>query len=630
MENLSDNKQGENCNNYPSLQCSQIIENKEYDLKNNSNEYKLNIETFSNGTILFELRKIEDISYYYTKTYTYEEIITILVLSKQINDNISKVLKFYDTALERKAVYIDDKKYKNQIALVLKRTIDFEEIETYLILEQCQIPTNEIFEKLYHEIKLMKKNYNYNILSNSNDKNIDQNIIMQILNENNQENKDEIKKLNENIQKLIQDNEETEKLKESIKELIGDKNEKKKMIDKINELTLENEENKKKINELKNENIQLLKEIDKLKKNQVNESISIDTQKFEKKDEEKNILNNLNNDSNNLNKKDDLNITDLFSSNPSNLKFNANLTNNHSSFGILSNFEIFTGIKDKIDYLVYNNKDNFNLEILDIKKRRIMVSLKGHKKKTRIIRYYAKENKEEYILSGDELFLILIWDINKNYEIKHSIQYKGIIYDGLLLFNIFNKDYILLSCNFDEETKLFEFKENTPFLKNIYGTKDNETKYMIPWNFNNKYYLIECCDYKISINNIFEDESYATLTMDPEGSHNCAYLYNNNFLCVSDIDNNNIRIWDLLKKSLFKQIEYDATIARGIIGWNNTYGIVACKNCFVIINIDEGKVEKTIDVDNCKIEGLKKYKLNGLGECLIASDDKNNILLYNI
>ena len=194
MENLSDNKQGENCNNYPSLQCSQIIENKEYDLKNNSNEYKLNIETFSNGTILFELRKIEDISYYYTKTYTYEEIITILVLSKQINDNISKVLKFYDTALERKAVYIDDKKYKNQIALVLKRTIDFEEIETYLILEQCPIPTNEIFEKLYHEIKLMKKNYNYNILSNSNDKNIDQNIIMQILNENNQENKDEIKK----------------------------------------------------------------------------------------------------------------------------------------------------------------------------------------------------------------------------------------------------------------------------------------------------------------------------------------------------------------------------------------------------------------------------------------------------
>ena len=45
---------------------------------------------------------------------------------------------------------------------------------------------------------------------------------------------------------------------------------------------------------------------------------------------------------------------------------------------------------------------------------------------------------------------------------------------------------------------------------------------MIPWNFNNKYYLIECCDYKISINNIFEDESYATLTMDPEGPHNCA------------------------------------------------------------------------------------------------------------
>ena len=58
MENLSDIKQGENCKNYPSLQCSQIIENKQYELKNNSNEYKLNIQKFSNWTILIELKLI--------------------------------------------------------------------------------------------------------------------------------------------------------------------------------------------------------------------------------------------------------------------------------------------------------------------------------------------------------------------------------------------------------------------------------------------------------------------------------------------------------------------------------------------------------------------------------------------
>ena len=65
---------------------------------------------------------------------------------------------------------------------------------------------------------------------------------------------------------------------------------------------------------------------------------------------------------------------------------------------------------------------------------------------------------------------------------------------------------------------------------------------MIPWLYNNKYYIIECCWNKISINNIFEDENYSNLSKQPEGLHYCGYIYNNNYLCVSDCDNNYIRI----------------------------------------------------------------------------------------
>ena len=70
-------------------------------------------------------------------------------------------------------------------------------------------------------------------------------------------------------------------------------------------------------------------------------------------------------------------------------------------------------------------------------------------------------------------------------------------------------------------SKLYEFKDKTTFVKNIYETNKNSTNYMIPWLYNNKYYIIECCDYEISINNIFEDENYANLSKEPEGVHCC-------------------------------------------------------------------------------------------------------------
>ena len=154
---------------------------------------------------------------------------------------------------------------------------------------------------------------------------------------------------------------------------------------------------------------------------------------------------------------------------------------------------------------------------------------------------------------------------------------------------------------------------------------------MIPWLYNNKYYIIECCAYKISINNIFEDENYSNLSKEPEGVHCCGYIYNNNYLCVSDYNNNYIRIWDLVNKSIYKQINYDARYGREIIPWNNKYTIIGCDGCFVIIDIEEEKMIKKINSNKAKdLRGLKKIKMNNLGECLIGSGNGNIIELFSI
>ena len=126
----------------------------------------------------------------------------------------------------------------------------------------------------------------------------------------------------------------------------------------------------------------------------------------------------------------------------------------------------------------------------------IITSLEGHSSPIPVIKYYTKNNNEEYLLSCDESKLVIIWDIQNNYNQKYIIKsdYSGTIFDSLLLFNYNNKDYILLSSyNTNEYSKLYEFKDKTPFVKNIYETNKNSTNYMIPWLYNNKYYIIECC-----------------------------------------------------------------------------------------------------------------------------------------
>ena len=322
-----------------------------------------------------------------------------------------------------------------------------------------------------------------------------------------------------------------------------------------------------------------------------------------------------------------------FRENPQNLKYKEYLTRDHSCGGLLYNFDVYISLKDNIEYLAYNNK-NYYIEIMRIKDKSNISSLKGHTSRTTVIRYYSKDNKEEYILSCHENKLVFIWDI-LNYNKKYTIQskYSGNIYDAILLFNIHDNNYILLSSsNLNEYNELYEFKENTQLIKKIYGTNEHNTYYMIPWFYNNKYYIIDCSYNKITINNLLEEECYANLSKKPENVHPCGFLYKDNFLCVNDYKNKMIRVWDLIKKNIYKQIDYDILFGYEIIFWNNNYSILGTYGCFIIFNIDEGKVVKKVLSDNTNnyLCGIKKIKLSNLGECLICSDNSNCIKLYSL
>jgi sulfate adenylyltransferase subunit 1 (EFTu-like GTPase family) len=45
--------------------------------------------------------------------------------------------------------------------------------------------------------------------------------------------------------------------------------------------------------------------------------------------------------------------------------------------------------------------------------------------------------------------------------------------------------------------------------------------------------------------------------------------------------------------------------------------------------MEELKMIKKINIDNFTYKGVKKMKINNIGECIISSDNKGNIKLFS-
>ena len=539
-----------------------IIQRKSYEIKTNENMYELIIEIISDNNISFKAKQKNIISFsIFSIEYKYDDLIKKFFLEKSHYENIYKIFDFLNISIEKNKIsLIQD---KNNLKLILKKLLDYDEVDCCIELKEKKLKNEEKLNALSDGINELKKYYN-------NNEKDDINLI-----------KKENEELRQKINFLIEENKIIKKEKEEMEQNL-----------------------KSSIEEIKND-VKLL-----IDKNQ-------------------NIQNGY--------KKDD--ISKKKEDKPPKLSYIENLTEYHKSSGKLYNFEVFTRLTDNIEYLVYSNqvsvkndkKEYYNLQIMRILDNKIIKTLVGHNNKTTVIRYFTKDNKEEYILSCDISNLILIWDIQYNYDIKYAIKEdridkEDIIYDSILLFNILGKNYISIpSYSEDKFTKLYEFNNNTPFIKNIYKTKNNKTLYTIQWFYNNNYYIIECCEKKISISNILEDKLYGKLYLKKDGMPLSGYLYKDNYLIVSDGNNNYIRIWDLINKIQIKKINTES-IGREIVPWNSSYIILACYKNIKIIDLEEEKIIS--EIEDVYAYGLKKINISQYGECLVISNSSNIIKLY--
>ena len=303
-------------------------------------------------------------------------------------------------------------------------------------------------------------------------------------------------------------------------------------------------------------------------------------------------------------------------------------------------FAVYTGFTDKTQYMVFCNKSNYNLEIMGLPDKTIITNLKGHSSTTSVINYYFEsKNGKEYLLSIDSQNLLIIWDLQKfDKKCEMRLQYKGNIFGAMMAFNIFDKNYIITSSYEKKEyAKIYSFDDKPSFISNIFKTNDDITYSILLWLYNNKYFLIQLAEHNISINNLLEEEHYANLSKGGDEKNLSGFIYNKNYLVVSSKWGMYIRIWDLIRKIIFKEFKISGW-GYGIIPWNQKYCIVGSHSKFIIADLEKGKEEKSIearvvrqDINNIGyIKGVKKIKINQQGESLLISDCDNNIRLYSI
>ena len=329
-----------------------------------------------------------------------------------------------------------------------------------------------------------------------------------------------------------------------------------------------------------------------------------------------------------------------------NLKYKLDITKTNTSYGWNDIFEIFISYKDNKEYLISPNKNTFNLDIFTLLNNQIILSLKGHKNNIRTIRYFINnKNYNEYLISGDDNRIVIIWDITNNYNIKYQIdtQYKDDIYSCLLIFphNIDDNYIITSTCNESKDidksaTKIYSLN-NGQFIKYINNTNYNTIYYLLSWynKRNNKYYIIQFSFGKIIINNLIEDELYSELIQEPEDCHLSGFIYekeNKDYLCSSS-GNGYINIWDLYNKKIFKVININNCYLVHIIEWNNKYIIVAdCDNkSFKIIDLEENKIICDINGQHTdEVLCIKKVYHPLYGESLLSGARDNSIKLWII
>ena len=618
-----------------------ISNHREYNFKDDKNDYLLRIE-IEEEKLIFILSLNDNIEYNYETKMNLSTIVNKLELNAKKYSSLDSILEIFDKIYQKNNLFIN--RDNDEFFTLVIKFVNVEEESKYVInIYKHFMKIDDKFNMLYSKFKLMKNNNDIN-MEQINNKIIELNNIIEqkdkeIKNMKNKNDKNDII-INEINQKLI--NQE-----EIIKDLQN------KHINLINQ-------NKNNINDLINKHESEIKilndkisELENSIKNINNDLVQTNKNNDNRIKEEINKIENKIKEQENVNKKINVIIQDseyktkkkyIFKKEPKNLKFKENITSTNTHLGWNDMFEVFISYKDNKEYLASPNVDNYKLDIYTLINNKKINSLSGHNDHIRTIRYFINlKEKNEYLISADNIRIVIIWDITNQYSIKHKIntKYGNDIYSCLLVFPHNSSDDFIITSTFNKSknyenssSKLYSLNKGS-FIKFINNTNNIHIFYLLSWynRIINKYYIIQFSFNKIVINSLLEDELYAELSNEPESDHFSGFIYNkdNKDYLFSSSSNGYINMWDLYNKQIFQAFNMKECKLAHIIQWNEKYIIVADH---------DNKEIKILDINNCSgflintdhKEGLKCIKkINHpiYGESLLSSAKDKMIKLWS-
>ena len=329
-----------------------------------------------------------------------------------------------------------------------------------------------------------------------------------------------------------------------------------------------------------------------------------------------------------------------------------------SDYGLNESFDIFKSELNGNNYLIVANKNNNNIDIINIESNKLIKSIKNNPSKFIYIKYFQKiETKKNYLITINIKNAINIYEFSEenNFEkinllltiiTKKEFNNTFNFINSTLIFNIkINSklfDILLVSsrARYMEEypTLIYNIK-NGQELKEISHTKKNMTRFMIPWYNKNddNYYLIELCEELLIVINILYNNIYAKLDEEKFKSFNTGFVHELNdidFLFVAD-SCGQIQVFNLFSKEICFKIDVRKNKSNirlyGLILWNYNYLIVNDDNNKSIIVIDlKNKyiIGSTYNEHNDSVRCIKRIRHKKYGECLITGGDDHFIKLF--
>ena len=329
-----------------------------------------------------------------------------------------------------------------------------------------------------------------------------------------------------------------------------------------------------------------------------------------------------------------------FKSNPNNIKYLKDLTEDSYSFLLLDNtFCIFMSINE-ILFLIYANENNSILAYNLIKNKKITEIKNAHNQCITNFRYYCdKIDSKDLILSiSSKDNNLKLWNI-QNFEcILHlkDIDKKGDLNSACFITDN-NQNYIITSNYglFSQPIKVFDFNGNKKKEMNNYNKKILFIYAFYDKKTSNNYVVtgtnIDLNSYDYCKNEIFNNY-YENNNGGKDHSSIIIHMKKDIIELIESCDDGNIRIWNFHSAKLLKKINASNTYLYGICLWNKEYLFVGCEDKEIkLIDLENGKIINKLKGHSDSVLTIKKVKHPEYGECLLSQgNEKDQIKLWII